>query len=442
MTMPGHRGDLELLEQEARALLTRLARVRSFALHETMVPAAALSLDAQVAIERYLAEGRRALRGLVGRYIGWLHSPDARAATPALAQRRFTFLRLRFNAVLSQFDIFADVVTQRSEHRTGVWLAGLDVVAADALALPGYYEPPPLACYLDRGHGAAIRRARTRLPGGGENPVAVIRVPRERMVGSGIASSLVHEVGHQGAAMLDLVASLRPALRAMQAGGRRQHMVWACWERWISEITADFWAVARVGVAATTGLLAVVSLPRVFVFKVRLDDPHPAPWIRVRLSCALGAALYPDPQWARLSRIWEAFYPTAGLEPAHRALLHDLDASLPAFVELLLSHRPASLGGRRLGEAVGAPDRRPERLRELFRRWGAQPALARSAPPALVFAALGQARADNRLSPERESRLLGDLLTHWALHATLDRSEICAAPAGARPAPKLRAFVS
>lgn len=441
--MTSDTGALHLLEGEARALLTRLARVRSFALHETMVPAASLSLDAQVAIERYLAEGRRTLRGLVYDYIGWLHSPAALVATPAQAQRRFTFLRLRFNAVLSQFDIFADVVTQRSEHRTGVWLAGLDVVAADALALPGYYEAPPLACYLDRGHGAAIRRARTRLPGGGENPVAVIRVPRERMVGSGIASSLVHEVGHQGAAMLDLVDSLRPALRAMQVGDRRQRTVWACWERWIAEIVADFWAVARVGVAASTGLLAVVSLPRVFVFRVRLDDPHPAPWIRVRLSCAMGAALYPDPQWARLNRMWEAFYPTTGLEPAQRALLHDLDAAIPAFVELLVGHRPAALRGRRLGAALGSPDRRPAELRALYERWATRPDLARRAPPALVFAALGQARADSRLSPERESRMLGQLLTDWALRATLDRSEICAtpAPAAARRATPQRAIV-
>ena len=38
----------------------------------------------------------------------------------------------------------------------------------------------------------------------------MIRIPRERMIGYGIASSLVHEVGHQGAALLGLVESLRP----------------------------------------------------------------------------------------------------------------------------------------------------------------------------------------------------------------------------------------
>ena len=69
--------------------------------------------------------------------------------------------------------------TQRSEHETGVFLAGLDMVAKDALDVPGMpYEMPPLVCYLQRGQGAAIRRARTRLPGGGENPAAIIKVPR------------------------------------------------------------------------------------------------------------------------------------------------------------------------------------------------------------------------------------------------------------------------
>jgi len=143
-------------------------------------------------------------------------------------------------------------------------------------ALPGdYYEAPPVICYLDRGAGAAIRRARTRLPGGGDNPVAIIRVPRERMVGSGIASSLVHEVGHQAAALMDLVNSLRPELQGLQRGSGSTTDAWTFWEHWISEIAADFWSVARVGVASTLGLMGVVSLPRAFVFRLSFDDPHP-----------------------------------------------------------------------------------------------------------------------------------------------------------------------
>ena len=85
-------------------------------------------------------------------------------------QRRFVLIRLEFNDVLSQFDLFTEVITQRSEHETGVWLSGLDVLAADALRTRpprAGLEPPPVVCYLARGPGAAIRRARTRLPGGG-----------------------------------------------------------------------------------------------------------------------------------------------------------------------------------------------------------------------------------------------------------------------------------
>lgn len=416
-----------LLAQEARALLTRLARVRPFALHETMVPAAAISPLAQTAIERYLDRGRRELRASVQAYLRWLQGPEARSVTPAEAQRRFTFLRLKFNTVLAQFDLFADVLTQRSEYDTGVWLSGLDVVAADALALPDYYEAPPVVCYLDRGVGAAIRRARTRLPGGGENPVAIIRVPRERMVGSGIASSLVHEVGHQAAALLELVDSLRPVLHGIPHSSGQNSSIWGCWERWISEILADFWSVARVGVASTLGLMGVVSLPRPFVFRFNMDDPHPIPWIRVKLSCAIGRVLYPHPQWDRLARLWDSFYPVAGLDEERRRLLTRLEASLPAFVALLTQHRPKALRGQSLLGVMNVEERQPARLAAYYWAWRSAPGRLRNASPTLVFAVLGQARADGELSPEQESNTLAKLLTHWALHSTLDTATLCAA---------------
>src|SRR5262245_20128195 len=189
------------------------------------------------------------------------------------------------------------------------------------LALPGGYDTsPPVICYLDRGHGAAIRRERTRLPGGGENPVAIIRIPRERMVGSGIASSLIHEVGHQAAALLGVIESLRPVLRTRGQGEEGQEQeAWRYWERWISEIFADFWSVARIGVTSTMGLIGVMSLPRVFVFRLNPEDPHPIPWVRVKLSCAIGRALYPHPQWSAVEQLWESFYPRVGLAPGYRA---------------------------------------------------------------------------------------------------------------------------
>jgi hypothetical protein len=425
-----------LLDREARALLTRLARVKPFALQEPMLPAAALSARAQTAIEDYLARARRDLRRQIVGYRAWLASPAGRWAGPEQQHRRYVALRLGFNLMLGHVDLFSDAITQRSEHEIGVWLAGLEVAAADALAVPGAIDdPPPVVCYLDRGPGGAIRRARTRLPGGGDNPVAIIRIPRERMIGSGVASSLVHEVGHQAAAQLALVASLRAPLAARARAG---DPAWSLWLRWLSEIVADLWAVARIGVASTLGLMGVVSIPRRFQFQVRADDPHPTPWIRVKLSCRFGAALYPHPQWRELAALWDAFYPigplagpsaasAAGIGLAERRLLHALQATLPELVALLAAHRPPALRGASLAEALAAPDRRPDALAAAFARIRGDPARLATLSPSLAFAMIGQACFDGRMTPEAESRVLAALLAQWALSSTIAEGRMRAA---------------
>jgi hypothetical protein len=383
-----------------------------------------VSPAAQTAVEALLMRGRRDLAAMVRNYLAWLHD-DARP-TAAQAQRRFNVLRLRFNTVIRHFDVFAAVLGQRSEHETGVWVAGLDDVAADALALQGhYFVPPPVICYLDRNHGAAIRRAYTRLPGGASNPVAVISIPRERMIGSGIASSLVHEVGHQGAALLKLLPSLRAELRDREQRDPERRIVWHWFARWISEIMADFWSVARVGVGSTLGLMAVLSLPKPFVFRLDPEDPHPIPWLRVKASCAFGELLYPHPQWQRLAKVWEALYPPAGVPPEVRDVIARCEGALPELAELIGEHRPGSLRGNALGDVLAADHLRPERLQQQLAIWRAQPKLVETAGPCHVFAVLGQARADGKLTPENEARVLSRLLTYWALKSSLETSAYC-----------------
>ncbi|TDB83268.1 hypothetical protein E1264_29085 [Actinomadura sp. KC216] len=437
--MPAQPSAAVMLEGETRALLTRLARVRPFALHETMVPAAAPAPAAQIAIERLLIEGRRELRGRLHRYIDWLRVQGA-TTPPAEMQRRFAILRWRFNDVLTQFDLFQEVFTQRSEQDVGVWLSGLDVAAADALAMPGVPGRQPSAvCYLDRGPGAAIRKARARLPGGGRSPVAIIRVPRERMIGYGIGASLVHEAGHQAAALLDLVEPLRQRLRVMELRSRcaREALAWRLWQRWISEIVADFWAVGKLGIAATLGLISVVSLPRWFVFRVSVDDPHPFPYIRVRLSCAIGQALYPHAQWNALGELWSSLYPAARLDDERRQLISGLEATFPQLADVICKHRPSALQGRALVDLLPLADRTPRSLEAHYGAWAHRPVLMRSAPPTLVFAVLGHARSAGRLTPESESRLLGELIKHWALSSTLGAAAACAAPPVPAASPSL-----
>jgi hypothetical protein len=256
----------------------------------------------------------------------------------------------------------------------------------------------------------------------------MIRVPRERMVGNGIASSLFHEVGHQGAALLGLVDSLRDALNARITHTKRpqERLAWTLWSRWISEIVADFWAIGRVGITSTLGLLAVVSLPGYFVFRINTDDPHPTPWVRVMLSCAIGQTLFPHPQWARLAACWQAFYPLHTTSDDVRAVIEELLQTMPELAGLLAEHRPPSLRGHTLREVLRSPRLEAHRLLATLDQWRLKPRLMRDASPLLVFAVCGQARVAGRLGALEESQLLTRLITRWALRSTEDITALCA----------------
>ena len=96
-----------LLEMEARGLLARLDQIRPLALHETMVPAAALPPRASLEVERFLHRAPAA--AAAGPRVPGLAGGPGRTASPAEQQYRFVLIRLRFNAILSQFDMFTEV---------------------------------------------------------------------------------------------------------------------------------------------------------------------------------------------------------------------------------------------------------------------------------------------------------------------------------------------
>ncbi len=397
--------------QEAQALKVRLNQVKTFEQTMPMVAAANITKSAQRGIHQLLKSGVREVGQKIDQFIHWV----SHGVKPVKAQRQFALLKLKFNAFLDQVDIFADVLTQRGEHETGIWIAGLDALATDALKLKTpFFRPPPLITYLDRGHGAAIRRARTRLPGGKTNPVAVIRVPRERMISSGIGASLIHEVGHQGSALLDLIPSLSQALSTQALRDPKSHMAWKLFGRWISEILSDFWAIAKLGVGATSGLMAVVSLPSYFVFRMNLDDPHPTPWIRVKISIGFGKVMFPDAQWERLDRYWDQFYDLEMVRVDDRKLLRAIEKAIPQFVRLLLKHRSKALKGKQLGAAFDQDLIQPLVLRRQFQKWKIAPKLMKKATPTQVFAVVGQAKVDQKITPARENEILRNMLSYWA----------------------------
>lgn len=388
--------------------------VKPFALSMPMVIAANISDEALKGITNLIVIGNKELRKSVHHFIKRVEDPANEHIPVEEFQSTFSNLKLRFNALLDELDIFADVTAQRSEHETGVWVAGLDALAEDALQLKGnYYIPPPVMCYLERGHGAAIRRARTRLPGGKLSPVAVIQVPRERMIGSGIAASLVHEVGHQGAALLGLMNSIRQEIRKA-AEKSNDRKTWDLYYRWLSEIIADFWALGHLGIGATLGLMSVVSLPRYFMFRMKLDDPHPFPWIRVKLSLEFGKVLYPHPQWQRFEKLWHSLYPVDKLEKENLQVIKNLNQVMPQFIKLVINHSPTVLKGSRLMHIFPFNSRQPIELQRLFNLWHIRPEAIGAAPPSLVFAVIGQAHADATLSAAKESKILSEWLTRSA----------------------------
>jgi hypothetical protein len=147
----------------------------------------------------------------------------------------------------------------------------------------------------------------------------------------------------------------------------------------------------------------------------------------------MGEALYPDRQWKHLAQIWESYYPLDGLEDTKRRLLENLQSMIPAFVSLLVNHRPRALAGQSIREVLVDPQRQPENLRKQCKVWKAGRLDLRREPPSRAMAILGQAHADGLISPERESQVLSKLLTYWALRSTLDAGEICTQQAISQP---------
>lgn len=410
------------LLQEAATLRERVRNLMPFDLHMATLPAANVSASARRLINAFIERGRY---DVLEQLSGFATTLRQNTLDDAEAQRRLTMIRLRTGTMLARFDLYADVLTQRSEHRVGLWLAGLESAAVDGLIVEGM-SSPPIVCYLDRGGGAAIRRARTRLPGGEINPVALVRIPRERMIGSGVASSLIHEAGHQGMELLDLVPSMRPVLEGFEA---HRPEVWSLWRTWISEILADFWSVARLGPAAVLGVMSVVSLPRAFVFRIGVDDPHPFPYIRVRLGCAMARELYPHQQWDQLDAIWRRLYPLEGLDAHSGRIIAGLSETMPALARLIAEHRPPKLRGRSLRQVLACPCKGPERLRRAFVEMRSGSARLDDQSPCRALAVIGQAKFDKQLGAAQETRILESLLTHWALMRTRNEVNTCATPA-------------
>jgi hypothetical protein len=402
------------MDSEAAALAERLEGVPRFA---ATIPMVQEARPDRLALERADAVINRSRR-LLGRQIRDFRKGFRARLVPSaelhVQHRRYVVLRSRFNSLLGTVDVFADALTQRAEHGIGVALRGLDALAADGLRTePQLFDPPPLVCYLDRGLGGAIRRAFTTLPGGERNAVALVKLPRERLFGNGLAS-LLHEVGHQGIASLNLLPPYAAALRAAAAEGRLSPRIGAWWVTKLNEVLPDIWACAKLGAAGTLGLMAVMGNTPLSVFYDDPSDPHPMPWIRPQVSAAFGASAMPHPIWAELQRTWLTLYPLRRGLPHTRRLAREAQASLPVVSAVIACLRPPQLRGQTLPQALGsagvAPARLLPKLDELLVTLNARGGLS----PCHALAVIALARRAGLATPTEEDALLRRLVRAWA----------------------------
>ncbi len=301
--------------------------------------------------------------------------------------REFAIVRARFNAARSlaaldevagaivQFrdsymrvetlvDFYGDAINSRTGPELGAKLKAFDYVAGlsmQRMLRPLGQRTPPVLTYLDKGLGASILRAGLRLwDGGTMSPVAAVKVTfhnQER------PTAIVHETGHQVAAILDWNEELTRCFETRLASeGAEVARIWASWA---TEVAADAYGFANVGFAAVAALSDVVagSPPQVFAFNP--GGVHPISYLRVLLGYAMARRMYGYGLWDDLERAWRARYAIELAPVGFRQTLLALERAIPKVVELSLLTPMRAFGGQSLADRIDPMLVSPQALAKL-----------------------------------------------------------------------------
>ena len=325
-------------------------------------------------LEHYMGQSlRTALLESVRRLHAVSRSLDAQrrtVATPAQAaewRRRLVALRRAYFRTEAMIDFFADALATRASPRTGALLRACDHIAtrsmAEVLAPLGRQVPSALV-FLEKGPGAAILRGGLILNDGlTPNPVAAIRITRHNLLR---ATALIHEAGHQVAAMLGWVPELAARIRALPFADEAR----SAWASWASEIAADAFALAHTGFASLLALRDVVDGDHAAAFQFIPGDPHPIPYLRVELSAAVLRRAYGAGPWDETIAEWRRAHPLHAAPHDVAALARASAPLLPGVADAMLWSRYPAFGGRALSEVIDPERVSPRALAELQRAIG------------------------------------------------------------------------
>ena len=283
--------------------------------------------------------------------------------------------RTRYTRVEMLVHFYGDAINSRTSPELGAKLRAFDYLAGVSMRRmlePLRHPTPPVLVYLNKGLGASILRAGLRLWDGGTiSPVAAVSVTfhnQER------PTAIVHETGHQVAAMLGWNEELAQLFeRELRADSPESALIWS---RWSSEVAADAYGFANVGFAAVAALSDVVGGSPPQVFNYNPAGVHPISYLRVLLGFAMARRFYGRGIWDELELAWRTRYAIQFAPEALRPMLAVLERQIPKVTELALLTPMRCFGGQSLAERIDPALVSPESLLRLEREAG--PALMTS----------------------------------------------------------------
>ena len=243
--------------------------------------------------------------------------------TPAVLARTMTLKEQAHDAVRAiekVWDFYFELFGQR-QGRYGFWLDACDQIALDcyqhtwvnlgrARSVPA---PPPFS-FMRTGFSPATYRRGIPLSRLGRlpNPFPLIQLPYHRLVNPWTLGAVLHEVSHNLQSDLGLSGVVPARIeRDLLAAGASPEVA-ATWRGWNRESYADLSGLLLGGPCVVASLMDVVGRSPAAVYAFTPGKPHPTPYIRVLLSCALLRRMGFAEDAARYRRTWTHLYPNPG----------------------------------------------------------------------------------------------------------------------------------
>lgn len=416
-TRPVDRGTARLLATWSRTQAIsserHLSALRPFSWSEFGDPATGPSRAHLVAVNETMATLREPLH----RAVRELHRITERAARRPDPQRMQEVLRAKsrtYRLVRETerlWDFYLELFNQR-QSAFAPWL-----VAADRIALDCYQyaylgigrwrsipTPPPF-CYLEPSHGPAtsrrgipLQRLSNRI-----NPFPLIQLPFHRLVNPWTLGAVLHEVSHNLQNDLGLAKAVPMQVAAQLTELGLPPAIVSQWVRWNRETFADLAGLLLGGPMVVGSLFDVIARDPRLAAKFKPSDPHPAPYVRGKLSIELLRRMGFTRRAEQHERAWHAMFPRPKLIGAPPALLATADEAVPAVVQAMCFTSYPSLGDRKLAQVLRFEHKEQRMVEELAERLadGVAPGVA---PERFLIGAVRHALEQRMAPPKRLAR--------------------------------------